>query len=149
MRGVWIACMMLVAGQGVAGTWTNRAGHSVSGTLAGLTNGVVSVRSTNGVLRQFPLRVFRPDEQRRIELACDCPAIPDGLRAAYEFARRKVVRARLLRDQNLMTAEEYTSLCREAQNAFRMVAKTQSVSVPVIDSLCAALSSESLQRSGW
>ena len=120
------------------GSWTNKAGHAVSGDLIELKGNQIAIQLSSGTVRNFPLAAFRADQQDRIKLACGQPDIPDGLRASHAFTKRQIKRAGLLKEQGQMNAEEYEKLCSEAKRVFRLSAGKK-VPDAVADALCEQL----------
>jgi hypothetical protein len=49
-----------------AEVWTNQAGHTLSGSLAGYAGGYVSFSLTNGATMRMPLSALRAEDQRRV-----------------------------------------------------------------------------------
>lgn len=101
-----IACGLSSAA--VASSFTNHAGHVVSGQLVSLTNGVAVIGS-----RAYPLSVFPDSEQARMRaLLC----VPQKLPPALE-ARRIALRERLLRSEALAKAGAKSSESAAAHRA--------------------------------
>ena len=89
----FIACVLSSAAFG--GTYTNHAGHAVSGNLTAITNRMAVISG-----RRYPLSAFPDSEQSRMKLAL---AVPLPLPPALE-ANRRSLRNRLLRSEELCNA---------------------------------------------
>ena len=89
-------------------TFTNHAGHAVSGRLTALTNGTVVI---NG--RAYPLSIFPDSEQARMR---ELLRVPLALTPALEN-RRRALRERLLRSEALLKAGAKTSEAAAAQRS--------------------------------
>ena len=95
-----------------ASSFTNHAGHVVSGRLTALTNGVAVIGG-----RSYPLSVFPDVEQARMRELLRVPlALPLALPPALE-SRRLAFRERLLRNEALLKAGAKTPDTAAAQRA--------------------------------
>ncbi len=91
-----------------ASSFTNHAGHAVSGRLTALTNGVAVIGG-----RSYPLSVFPDAEQARMRELLRVPlALPPALES-----RRLALRERLLRNEALLKAGAKTPDAAAAQRA--------------------------------
>lgn len=91
-----------------ASSFTNHAGHAVSGRLTALTNGVAVIGG-----RSYPLSVFPDAEQARMRELLRVPlALPPALES-----RRLALRERLLRNEALLKAGAKTPEDAAAQRA--------------------------------
>ena len=91
-----------------AASFTNHAGHVVSGRLTALTNGVAVIGG-----RSYPLSVFPDAEQVRMREFLRVPlALPPALES-----RRLALRERLLRNEALLKAGAKTPETAAAQRA--------------------------------
>ena len=83
----FIACVLSSAAAG--GSFTNHVGHSVSGQLTSITNGVAVIGS-----RIYPLSVFPESEQARMRELLAIPApLPQSLAALRRALRERALRA--------------------------------------------------------
>ena len=99
-----IACVW--SSVAAASSFTNHAGHAVSGRLTALTNGVAVIGG-----RSYPLSVFPDSEQARMRELLRVPlALPPALES-----RRLAFRERLLRNEALLAAGAKTPESAAAQ----------------------------------
>ena len=99
-----IACVW--SSVAAASSFTNHAGHVVSGRLTALTNGVAVIGG-----RSYPLSVFPDVEQARMRELLRVPlALPPALES-----RRLAFRERLLRNEALLAAGAKTPESAAAQ----------------------------------
>ena len=89
-------------------SFTNHAGHAVTGWLSAIANGIALI---NG--RAYPLAVFPKSEQVRMREILQAPAdLPPEL-----VRRRRVLRERYLRNEALLKAGAKTPEAAERQRA--------------------------------
>ena len=103
------ACIVCVlSSAAVASSFTNHAGHVVSGRLVAITNGVAVIGG-----RAYPLSVFPESERARMRELLRVPlALPPALES-----RRLAIRERLLRNDALLKAGAKAPAAAAAQRA--------------------------------
>ena len=103
------ACIVCVlSSAAVASSFTDHAGHTVSGRLTALTNGTAVIAG-----RAYPLTVFPPSEQERMRALL---RVPLGLPPPLDNLRRSI-RERCLRSEALLKAGAKSPESAAAQRA--------------------------------
>jgi hypothetical protein len=109
----------LLAGE-EGGCWTNRAGHVLKGTPQSIQGQKVTfLLGGADKAVTVPLSVFLPEEQERLRCRLKSTALPEGLKASYEFSGRVIKRSRLLRENGGMSEAECQKSVNAAAAAFR------------------------------
>jgi len=89
-------------------SFTNHAGHAVSGSLSAISNGTVVISG-----RKYPMSAFPEDEQRRMRELLDVPdALPPPLAAL-----RRSLKERMLRVDALAAADATGDSAAKARRA--------------------------------
>lgn len=106
------------AGEG--GCWTNRAGQVLRATPVSLRGqNVTFTQEGAGKTVTCPLSVFAPEEQERVRCQLKDATPPEGLRSAYDFSGRVILRSRLLSESGSLTEEACRKAVSAAADAFR------------------------------
>jgi hypothetical protein len=118
---VWLllgVARLSLAGEG--GCWTNRAGQVLRGMPVSLRGQSVAFsQEGSGKVVTCPLSVFAPEEQERVRGQLKDATPPEGLRSAYDFSGRVILRSRLLRENGSLTEEACRKAVGAAADAFR------------------------------
>lgn len=89
-----------------AATYTNLAGQVVSGQVATLTNGVVSIRTAHGMVQGFAMKTFSTAEQERLLLAVGQPLpLPSELQQCFNYLQDMYIRAGRLQQAGQQSKE--------------------------------------------
>lgn len=96
------------AGFASADIWTNTAGHSFEATALEIDGQTAIFERPSGEKIRLPLFSLSSDEQRRIREQFNGPDIPPELQSAYAYAEAQLERARALRAEGHVNAQEFS-----------------------------------------
>jgi hypothetical protein len=106
IRLATLLAALAATGQAAAESYTNNAGEEIAGTVAGFTNGLVSMRTEHGMIQTVSLKAFPAAEQERLLLAAGEPLpLPADLDQRLEFLRDSGIRAERLQLAGQQPAE--------------------------------------------
>lgn len=101
-----LLAVLAPASMAAAESYTNNAGEVLAGTVAGFTNGLVSIRTEHGMIQAASLKAFPAAEQERLLLAAGEPIpLPVDLAQRLEFLRDSGIRAERLQLAGQLPAE--------------------------------------------
>lgn len=101
------------------GCWTNRVGHALKATPQSISGS--SVTFVHGRAKKtvtYPLSIFMPSEQERLRCCLKDLTLPEGLKAAHEFAVRVITRSRLLKENGSQSEKDCQKAIETAAAAF-------------------------------
>ena len=107
-------------GTAAADSFTNVAGEVLTGEVAGFTNGVVSLRTENGMIQAISLKGFPPGEQERLRRAAgETLPLPADLQQRLDYLRDLHTRADRMEQAGKLTAEEALARRRELRSTWQ------------------------------
>jgi hypothetical protein len=103
----FVISLIMSAAVALAESYTNLSGEVISGAIATISNGVVTVRSGEGMVLSLALKNFPAAERERILLAAgQTPPLPPDLQLQFSYLRDMTMRVARQKDVGQLTEEE-------------------------------------------
>jgi hypothetical protein len=121
--GLWLAaCLSLMSIRAQADTWTNQAGHVLTGWLVAIDGEKVVLQQANGRTLRLPLASLAPADQERARALTGNETVPPALRPFLSQAVDDIRRAAMFLEGGKINREEYDARCGQIKQRFELLA---------------------------